>query len=165
MILYRVRIWQNSHGFCHLDLIESFELYFQNASHSVLRRRPQMSVCHIVPCINVLVFASGIWIYKVSHNPKISWEVPRFQNKESKTLQKLQNSIKRGLKFYKIKMDTFFLEGKGFDSALTDSIFSPHPPPGTHSMLNSPQWRWKKLSEGKKSTLGVALSAVMVVQC
>ena len=38
------------------------------------------------PCINVLVFASGIWIYKVKHNPKISWEVPRFQNKQSQTL-------------------------------------------------------------------------------
>ena len=91
MCIWYLGVWHleptfgNSHGlkFCRLELYWKpwvlAELYFQNSWHSVLRPRPQMSVCHIASCINGLVFTSGIWIYKVQQNPKISWEVPRFQ--------------------------------------------------------------------------------------
>ena len=40
-----------------------------------------MRECHIA--INVLAFSCGIWIYKVKHDFKIPWELPRRQNKQS----------------------------------------------------------------------------------
>ena len=40
-----------------------------------------MRECHIA--INVLAFSCGIWIYKVKHDFKIPWELPRWQNKQS----------------------------------------------------------------------------------
>ena len=157
-----------SHGlkFCHLDLIESFECCLWEIFSKLLTfcfetKTPNECLSYRL-CINGLVFTSGIWIYKVKHNSKISWEVPRFQNKQ---IQACLFQLRVWSKC------TLFPREQSFCSLLLlNHIFSLTPPPPPRPIqsslyaLNSPQWKWKKLS-GEKKLTGVAVSAVTLVQC
>ena len=137
-----------------LDLIDLFELYFQKFWRSVLRPRSQMRECHIA--INVLVFSCGIWIYKVKHDFKIPWELPRWQNKQSQafisghTIAVISQQLCARANF---ECAVFY------NLLLLNHIFqrvpSPLPNPPLQA-LNSRQWKWKKSSQ--KNLTGVAQS-------
>ena len=138
-----------SHGlkFCHLYLIESFEcclwvIFSKLLTFCFETETPNECLSYRL-CVNGLVFTSGIWIYKVKLNPKISWEVPRFKNKQSQTCLSKSVNVNGTVNFFQVKAwskCTLFPGGQSFCSLLLlNHIFSPtlppHPPPIAHSML------------------------------
>ena len=91
-----------------------------------------MRECHIA--INVLAFSCGIWIYKVKHDFKIPWELPRWQNKQSQAFIPGHIKLQLSLSDYvpeQILSVQFFLQ-----STLTESHF-PESPPSSQSTTPS----------------------------